>query len=157
MSRCTRPSSPHHRSLVVDDGWTAPVVSSTQHQGIELYFSSWLRIAVGSSTCAACSRGQLHIESCEALVGFQGRGCADGVQPDFCHPLFLEALLFQSGDSSELAPRLPCKGKSVRNRGVSQTMPFLVIPRSLLRGGFIKTRILPLSLQSLARARLNLD
>src|SRR5438270_2080168 len=44
---------------------------------------------------------------------------------------------FQSGDSSELAPRLPCKGKSVRNRGVSQTMPFLVIPRSLLRGGFI--------------------
>jgi hypothetical protein len=25
----------------------------------------------------------------------------------------------------------------VRNRGVSQTMPFLVIPRSLLRGGFI--------------------
>jgi hypothetical protein len=43
----------------------------------------------------------------------------------------------QSGDSSELAPRLPCKGKSVRNRGVSQTMPFLVIPRSKLRGGFI--------------------
>src|SRR5712691_6623416 len=31
----------------------------------------------------------------EALVGFQGRGCADGVQPDFCHPLLLEALLFQ--------------------------------------------------------------
>src|SRR6266850_1906745 len=45
----------------------------------------------------------------------------------------------QSGDSSELAARLPCKGKSVRNRGVSQTMPFLVIPRSLLRGGFIET------------------
>jgi hypothetical protein len=43
----------------------------------------------------------------------------------------------ESGDSSELAPRLPCKGKSVRNRGVSQTMPFLVIHRSLLRGGFI--------------------
>ena len=46
----------------------------------------------------------------------------------------------QSGDSSELASRLPCKGKSVRNRGVSQTMPFLVIPRSLLRGGFIHGR-----------------
>jgi xanthine dehydrogenase molybdopterin-binding subunit B len=43
----------------------------------------------------------------------------------------------QSGDSSELASRFPCKGKSVRNRGVSQTMPFLVIPRSLLRGGFM--------------------
>jgi hypothetical protein len=49
---------------------------------------------------------------------------------------------FQSGDSSELAPRLPCKGKSVRNRGVSQTMPFLVIPRSLLRGGFIRPKLL---------------
>src|SRR6266850_5895532 len=47
----------------------------------------------------------------------------------------------QSGDSSELAARLPCKGKSVRNRGVSQTMPFLVIPRSLLRGGFITTAL----------------
>jgi len=51
-------------------------------------------------------------------------------------------LTFQSGDSSELASRLPCKGKSVRNRGVSQTMPFLVIPRSLLRGGFIQVKIL---------------
>src|SRR2546421_12006850 len=48
----------------------------------------------------------------------------------------------ESGDSSELAPRLPCKGKSVRNRGVSQTMPFLVIPRSLLRGGFIRWGLL---------------
>jgi hypothetical protein len=47
---------------------------------------------------------------------------------------------YQSGDSSELASRLPCKGKSVRNRGVSQTMPFLVIPRSKLRGGFILER-----------------
>jgi hypothetical protein len=31
----------------------------------------------------------------QALVGFQGRGCADGVQPDLCHFLFLEALIFQ--------------------------------------------------------------
>jgi hypothetical protein len=45
--------------------------------------------------------------------------------------------LLEPGDSSELAPGLPCKGKSVRNRGVSQTMPFFVIPRSKLRGGFI--------------------
>src|SRR5262245_13807206 len=44
---------------------------------------------------------------------------------------------YQSGDSSELAAKLPCKGKSVRNRGVSQKMLFLVIPRCLLRGGFI--------------------
>ena len=33
---------------------------------------------------------------CEmALVGFQGRGCANGVPPDFCHSLFRDTLLFQ--------------------------------------------------------------
>ena len=31
----------------------------------------------------------------EALVGFQGRGFADVVQPNCCHPVPLEALLFQ--------------------------------------------------------------
>ena len=31
----------------------------------------------------------------EALVGFQGRGFAEDVQPDFCHSLLLEALIFQ--------------------------------------------------------------
>jgi hypothetical protein len=31
----------------------------------------------------------------EALVGFQGRGCAEVVPPDFSHPLLLEPLLFQ--------------------------------------------------------------
>src|SRR6266540_5281906 len=44
----------------------------------------------------------------------------------------------QSGDSPELAQGLPYKGKSMRNRGVSSPMPFLLIPRSLLRGGFIQ-------------------
>src|SRR5437870_1300584 len=43
----------------------------------------------------------------------------------------------QSGDSPELAQGLPYKGKSMRNRGVSSPMPFLLIPRSKLRGGFI--------------------
>src|SRR3989475_1183706 len=63
--------------------------------------------------------------------------CAEGVSQVLIRvgPALPETA--QSGDSSELASRLPCKGKSVRNRGVSQTMPFLVIPRSLLRGGFI--------------------
>ena len=31
----------------------------------------------------------------EALVGFQGRGCTDGVQPNRCPPCLLEGLLFQ--------------------------------------------------------------
>ena len=39
--------------------------------------------------------GTSSLFSCRALVGFQGRGCAEGVQPDFCHALLLEALLFQ--------------------------------------------------------------
>ena len=30
-----------------------------------------------------------------ALVGFQGRGFADGVQPNFCYSLLLEAFIFQ--------------------------------------------------------------
>jgi hypothetical protein len=34
-------------------------------------------------------------ETFVALVGFQGRGCADGAQPDLCHYLVLEALIFQ--------------------------------------------------------------
>ena len=38
---------------------------------------------------------QAHPEIAEALVGFQGRGCADGVQPDLCYALLPEALIFQ--------------------------------------------------------------
>ena len=30
-----------------------------------------------------------------ALIGFQGRGFVDGVQPDFCLSLLLGALIFQ--------------------------------------------------------------
>ena len=31
----------------------------------------------------------------EALIGFQGRGLDDVVQPDFCHGRFLKVLIFQ--------------------------------------------------------------
>ena len=37
----------------------------------------------------------LPLQNCLALVGFQGRGCADVIQPHCCHPALLEALLFQ--------------------------------------------------------------
>jgi hypothetical protein len=30
-----------------------------------------------------------------AVVGFQGRGCVDGVQPDFGRAFLLEAFIFQ--------------------------------------------------------------
>src|SRR5262249_50662718 len=35
------------------------------------------------------------VQTAVALVGFQGRGCADGVQLDFCHALLPEALIVQ--------------------------------------------------------------
>jgi radical SAM superfamily enzyme YgiQ (UPF0313 family) len=39
--------------------------------------------------------GQMPRDIFEALVGFQGRGFVDGVQPDFCLSLLLGALIFQ--------------------------------------------------------------
>jgi hypothetical protein len=33
--------------------------------------------------------------STKALVGFQGRGCAETVQPYSCHPFLIEAFIFQ--------------------------------------------------------------
>ena len=38
---------------------------------------------------------RLEVEVDEALVGFQGRGLAEVVQPHCCHPFLLEALIFQ--------------------------------------------------------------
>src|SRR5262249_58960721 len=49
---------------------------------------------VQSDMVPAFSRSQKLI-TVKALVGFQGLGFADRVQPDFCHSLLLEALIFQ--------------------------------------------------------------
>jgi hypothetical protein len=48
-----------------------------------------------NSTGRGYAEGRYGHLSCVALVGFQGRGCADGVRPAFCHALILEALIFQ--------------------------------------------------------------
>src|SRR5262245_38923914 len=59
-----------------------------------------------------------HIE--KALVGFQGRGCADGVQPNRCPPFLLEVLLFQWASIRRCAsrtlqePQTPESNKSER-------------------------------------------
>jgi hypothetical protein len=47
----------------------------------------------------------------KALVGFQGRGCADVVQPNCGHPFLLEALLFQW-------PQIRRQGYSVFGKGL---------------------------------------
>src|SRR2546425_5314377 len=77
--------------------------------------------------------------------------------PEFAEALkkqyFEESEEFESGDSPELAQGLPYKGKSMRNRGVSSPMPFLLIPRSLLRGGFITIRSLPIPSSGTATSR----
>src|SRR2546428_2518811 len=65
-----------------------------------------------------------------ALVGFQGRGWADVVQPTCCHPFFLEALLFQWPSIRRCASRTmvehkpPASKKSVAsNENVRQHPP----------------------------------
>ena len=53
----------------------------------------------------------------KALIGFQGRGLEEVVQPDFCHHLFLEALTFQwaqkyvtiLGQQGSIRPRNPIR------------------------------------------------
>jgi hypothetical protein len=49
--------------------------------------------AYQATAAAVIQRFDGHIA--QALVGFQGRGCADVVQPNCCHPFLLAALLFQ--------------------------------------------------------------
>src|SRR5262249_3453112 len=51
----------------------------------------------------------------EALVGFQGRGCADGVQPNCCHPFLLEALLFQRPSIRRCASRTMVEHKTPKS------------------------------------------
>jgi hypothetical protein len=48
-----------------------------------------------ASRLSAQRGGTDFAQSGEALVGFQGRGFADDVQPDFCHTFLLEAFIFQ--------------------------------------------------------------
>ena len=78
-----RPRSNGHRAVaqVLIDCGQAPV----------------LRLAEGTDArndiATKLMLGQGH--SALALVGFQGRGCAEVVQPHSSHPCLLEALLFQ--------------------------------------------------------------
>jgi hypothetical protein len=48
--------------------------------------------AVGRSVAVSASDERV---STMALVGFQGRGCAEIVHPDLCHALFRKAFLLQ--------------------------------------------------------------
>src|SRR5215471_17102851 len=53
------------------------------------------RCFLRSLSCWSCKTLESNKSVDEALVGFQGRGCTDVVQPNCCHPFLLEALLFQ--------------------------------------------------------------
>src|SRR5467141_1124277 len=44
---------------------------------------------------AAQEKALIEAVLAEALIGFQGRGLDDVVQPDFCHGRFLKSLIFQ--------------------------------------------------------------
>ena len=59
--------------------------------------SSYNSRAQSLTTCTQATRSAGSWICAMALVGFQGRGCADGVQPDFCHALSsLKPLFFNS-------------------------------------------------------------
>src|SRR2546430_2107264 len=59
----------------------------------------------------------------EALVGFQGRGCADGVQPNCCHPFLLEALLFQWPSIRRCASRTMVEHKTPESNKSARAKP----------------------------------
>src|SRR5436853_7462363 len=50
----------------------------------------------------------------------------------------IERFIFNQEIPRSLLRGYLAKGRGGRNRGVSPTMPFRLIPRSLLRGGFIR-------------------
>src|SRR5262249_26277574 len=60
-----------------------------------------------------------------ALVGFQGRGCADVVQPNRCHPFLLEALLFQWPSIRRCASRTMLEHTTLESNKSDQPYPGL--------------------------------
>src|SRR5262245_24690376 len=64
------------------------------------------------------------LHSPEALVGFQGRGCTDVVQPNCCHPFLLEALLFQWPSIRRCASRTMGEHKTPESRKSVQGSPY---------------------------------
>src|SRR5262245_19945628 len=75
-----------------------------------------------------------------ALVGFQGRGFADGVQPDFCWTLLREALTFQSpqqcvtllGQRGSIRTRNPIRASLIGwAHSWCLTLPTIIHPRNL--------------------------
>ena len=61
-------------------------------------------------------------QSTDALVGFQGRGVADVVQPNCCHPFLLEALLFQWPSIRRCASRTMVEHKTLQSNKSEQQL-----------------------------------
>src|SRR5207249_2078453 len=60
----------------------------------------------------------------EALIGFQGRGCAEVIQPNGCHSFLLEALLFQWLSTERCASRTMMELKTPEsNKSVGLNTP----------------------------------
>ena len=65
----------------------------------------------------------------EALVGFQGRGCAEVVQPNCCHPFLLEAFLFQWPSIRRCASRTMVEHKTPEsNKSDFVLLDFFALP-----------------------------
>src|SRR5262249_22303575 len=83
-----------------------------------------------------------------ALVGFQGRGCAEVVQLDCCYPFRLEALLFQWPSIRRCASRTMVEHKTPEsNKSIVEcvlafllTLGFQLLHKTTWRGGGCLTR-----------------
>src|SRR5215471_11761479 len=62
-----------------------------------------------------------------ALVGFQGRGFTDVVQPHCCHPLLLEVLLFQWPSIRMCASRTMLEHKTLESNKSDAGLVMMVL------------------------------
>src|SRR5215471_4039205 len=93
----------------------------------------WERVALWGCRHALFSfcATRHHCHPMVALVGFQGRGCADVVQPNGCHPFLLEALLLQWPSIRKCASRTMVEPKTPEaNKSVVHLLPKILLSQS---------------------------
>src|SRR5262252_9215649 len=90
----------------------------------------WERVALWGCRHALFSfcATRHHCHPMVALVGFRGRGCADVVQPNCCHPFLLEALLFQWPSIRRCASRTMVEPKPLESNKSHALLPLLTPP-----------------------------
>jgi hypothetical protein len=114
------------------------VVVWRHHPRLPFLASTMAQVSSDAQFIAVCSS----TKSCEALVGFQGRGRAEGVQPNCCHPVFLEALLFPWPSIRRCASRTMGELKTPESK---KSVSFLAIGSPIPEAPPVTAATLPLS------------